>query len=84
VKKANGVMLGVVGAEAVRADHLGEAIGLVRRSRLDAAAHFAKANANARFGKLPRSLAAGEAAADDLDVEGHAGLLVSRRAAIQY
>ena len=36
-----------------------------------AAAHFAQAHAQARLGELPRGLGSGEAAADDLDVEGH-------------
>ena len=58
-------------AEAVRADHLGEAVGLVRGRRVAAAAHFAEADAQAGFGELPGGFASGEAAADDVDVEGH-------------
>ena len=33
VEQADGIVLGIVGAEAVRADHFGEAVGLVRRRR---------------------------------------------------
>ena len=83
VEQADGIVLGIVGAEAVRADHLGEAVGLVRRSRVAAAAHFAQAHAQARLGELPGGFGTGEAAADDVDVEGHAGLLVPLDRAIQ-
>ncbi len=73
VEQPDRIVLGIVGAEAVRADHFGEPVGLVRRSRVAAAAHFAQADAHARFGELPGSLGAGESAADDVDVEtsGH-------------
>ena len=53
VEQADGIVLGIVGAEAVRADHLGEAVGLVRRRRVAAAAHFAEAHAQAGLGELP-------------------------------
>ena len=79
MEQADGIVLGIVGAEAVRADHLGQAVGLVRRRHVAAAAHFAQADAEARLGELPGGFGAGEAAADDVDVEGHAGLLVARR-----
>jgi hypothetical protein len=71
VEQADGIVLGIVGAETVGADHLGEAVGLVRWSHVSAAAHFAEADAQARFGELPGSFAAREAAADDVHVEGH-------------
>ena len=57
VKQADGIVIGVVGAEAVRADHFGEAVGLVRGRHVAAAAHFGQANAEARFGELPGGLA---------------------------
>ena len=73
VEQADRIVLGIVGAEAVRADHLGEPVGLVRRRRVAAAAHLAEPHAKARLGELPGGLGPGEAAADDLDVEGHDG-----------
>ena len=84
VEQADGIVLGVVGAKAVRADHLGEAVGLVRRGRVAAAAHFAEAHAQARLGELPSGFRAGEAAADDVDVEGHGGCIVSARKGGRY
>ena len=69
VEQADRIVLGIVRAEAVRADHFGETVGLVRRRAVAAAAHFAQADAQARFGELPGSLGAGESAADDVDVE---------------
>ena len=71
MEQANRIVLGIVAAKAVRADHLGEAIGLMRRSRVAAPAHFADADAQARFGKLPSSFRPGQPAADDVNVEGH-------------
>jgi hypothetical protein len=68
VEKPDGIVLGVVAAEAVRADHFGEAVALMRRGHVAAAAHFAQANGQARFGQLPRRFRSGQAAADDLDV----------------
>ena len=71
VEQPDGIVLRIVGAKAVGADHFGEAIGLVRRSRLAATAHFAEANAQAGFGELPRRFTSREPAADDVDVECH-------------
>ncbi len=71
VEQADGIVLGIVAAEAVRADHLGELVGLVRRRPVAAAAHLAQADARAGLGQLPCRLAPGEPAADDVDVEGH-------------
>ena len=65
------IMLGVVRAEAVGADHFREAVGLVRWSRVAAAAHFAQADAEPGFGKLPGGFGPGEAAADNVNVECH-------------
>jgi len=69
MQKANGVMLGIVTAEAVAADHLGEAVGLVCRRAAAAPAHFAETDAQTRIGELPGRFGAGEAAADDVNVE---------------
>jgi hypothetical protein len=40
VEQADGIVLGIVGPEAVRANHFGEAVGCVRWRRIAAAAHF--------------------------------------------
>ena len=64
----------VVGAEAVRADHFGEPVAVVRRGGVAAAAHFAQANAKTRFGKLPGRFRTGEPAADDVNLVCHAGV----------
>ena len=75
MKEADGVPVAIIGAEAVRADEFRQAVGLVGRGRLAAAAHFREAHLEPSPRKLPRCLASGEAAADDLDVvchcEGH-------------
>ena len=67
------IVLGIVRAEAVRADQFGEAVGLVRRRRLAGAAHFRQAHRDARLGELPGRLGSGEAAADDMDLGCHRG-----------
>ena len=64
-------------AEAVRADHLGEAVAFVRWRPVAAAAHFAEPYAQARLGELPGGFGPGEAAADDVDVEGHRGAVTA-------
>ncbi|PAV92953.1 hypothetical protein WR25_00324 [Diploscapter pachys] len=69
------IRLRVVGAEAVRTDEFGQAIGLVRRRALAAAAHLGQAHAKPRFGQLPRRFRSGEPAADDMDVMSHAPCL---------
>ena len=54
---------------------VGEAVTLVRGRRIAAAAHLAQAHAQAGLRQLPRGFGSGEAAADDVNVEGHrAGL----------
>src|SRR5437763_11314493 len=75
VKQADGIVLGIVASKAVRTDHLGKPVGLVSWCAVAAAAHFAEAHSNARFGELPGSLGSGETAADDMDVEGHASAI---------
>ncbi len=69
MEQSNGIVLSIIGAEAVGADHLGKPVGFVRRSHIPAAAHFTEADFEPRFGELPRSFGSGEAAADDVDVE---------------
>jgi hypothetical protein len=71
VQQADRVVLVVVRAEAVRADQLGQPVGLVRRRRATTPAHFRQAHADAAPGELPGGLAAGESAADDVHVVRH-------------
>ena len=66
VQQADGVRLGVVGAEGIGADQLGEAAGLVRR-RHHRRPHLVQHDRHARLGELPGGLRAGEAGADDVD-----------------
>ena len=68
MQQADGVLVGVVGAEAVGADQLGEAVGLVRRGHVAAPPHLRQADLHARLRQLPRRLRPGEAAADDMDL----------------
>ena len=65
------IVLGVVRAEAVGADHFREAVGVMGRSGVAAAPHLAEADAEPGFGKLPCGFGPCEAAADDVDVECH-------------
>jgi hypothetical protein len=83
VEQADRIAFGIVATKAVRADHFGEAVSFVRRGRIAATAHFAEADMEASLGQLPRCLAAGEAATDNLNIETHMGLLVRCRRAIQ-
>lgn len=78
VEQPDCVVLGVVRTKAVGADHFGQMAGLMRRGAALAATHFAQLHSKARLGKLPSGFASREAAADNVDVEGHAGA-VSRR-----
>ena len=71
VEQADRIAVGIVGTEAVRAHHLGQPVGLVRRRHVAAAAHLAEPHPEAGLGQLPRGFGPGEAAADDVDVEGH-------------
>ena len=66
VQQADGVLLVVVGAEGVRADELGQAVGLVGEGA-DHGAHLVQHDRHARLGDLPGGLGAGEAAADDVN-----------------
>ena len=71
VKQTHRVLGVVVRTEAVRADQFGEAIGLVCRRHLAAAAHFRQFHAEAALRELPGGFAASEAAADYVDIMGH-------------
>jgi hypothetical protein len=62
----------------VRADHFGEAVGVVRRGGVAAAAHFAEADPEAGLGELPCGFGSGEAATDDVDVVAHEGRVAPR------
>ena len=66
VQQADGVVVRVVGAERVRADELGEAVGLVRGGRAQRP-HLVQHDRHAGLRELPGGLRAGEAAADDMD-----------------
>ena len=77
VKQADRVVLGIVGAEAVRADHFRQPVGLMRRRPVAAAAHFRQADAQPSFGQLPGGFAPGEPAADDVDVMTHGARLIA-------
>ncbi len=70
VDQPDGVMLGIVGAEAVRADELGERVGVVRLGRVDPA-HLVEHHRHPGARRLPRRLATGEPAADDVERPGH-------------
>ena len=72
VQQADRVVVLVVGAERVRADELGVAVGLVRGGRPQRP-HLVQHDRHAGLRELPGSLGAGEAAADDVDgFQGHA------------
>ena len=77
VKQADRVVFGIVGAEAVRADHFRQPVGLMRRGPVAAAPHFRQADAQPGFGQLPGGFAPGEAAADDVDVMTHGARLIA-------
>ena len=72
VEQADRIVLGIVGAEAVRADHLGQPVGLMRRRHVAAAAHLAEADLEPRFGQLPGRFGSGQSAADDVNLVRHA------------
>ena len=70
VQQADGVGLGIVGAEAVGADQLGSP-SVLCASVWRCGAHLVQHHGQAGAGDLPGRLAAGEAAADDVDGLGH-------------
>ena len=69
--QADGIILGIVGAEAVGAHHFGERVGVMGGGGVAPATHLGQPHAQARFGQLPRGLRSGEATADDVDVVSH-------------
>ena len=69
MQQADGVVLGIVGAQRVGADQLGAVLGLVRLGRAQRA-HLVQHDGNAGLGQVPGGLAAGEAGADDVDGMG--------------
>src|SRR5689334_20263966 len=75
VEEADGVILGIVGPEAVGTDHFGQTVALMRRRRITAATHFAEADGNPGLGQLPRRFGPGEAAADDMHLISHGARL---------
>ncbi len=66
VQQADGVALGVVRAERVRAHQLGQPLALMRRGRAHRA-HLVQHRGHAGACHLPRRLAARQSAADDVD-----------------
>ncbi len=72
VQQADGVGLGIVGAEGVGADQFGQPVGLVRLGRSQRP-HLVQHDGQSPAGDLPSGLAAGETAADDVDGQGRGG-----------
>ena len=66
VQQADGVVGGIVGAERVGADELGQAIGAMRLGH-PLGAHLVQHDGDAGIGDLPGGFRAGEARADDMD-----------------
>ena len=73
MEQADGVALGIVRAERVGADELGEAVGVVGGGHMARAAHFRELYLVPGLSELPCGFGAGEAAADDVDVVSHGG-----------
>src|SRR3546814_17753551 len=65
------MVLGIVGAEAVRADQFGKPVRLMRRRHLPRPAHFRQPHLHARLGELPSRFRAREAAAYDVNLMSH-------------
>ena len=66
MQQADRVVVFVVGAERVRADQFGKAVGLVGR-RLPLRPHLVQRHRHARLRELPGGLRARQSAADDMD-----------------
>ena len=69
VQQADGVVLGIVGAQRVGADQLGAVVGLVRLGRAQWP-HLVQHDRDAGLRQVPGGLAAGKAGADDVDGAG--------------
>jgi hypothetical protein len=65
VQEADGVVGGVVGAEGIGADELGQPVGLVRLGAAYAP-HLVQHHGHARRRELPGRFASGQASADDV------------------
>ena len=70
VQQAHGIAHGIVGAERVGADQLGQPVGLVRLGRAHGP-HLVQHHGHAAPCQLPGGFAPGEATADDMDGWGH-------------
>ena len=70
MQQADGVGRPIVGAERVGADELGEGVGLMRLGP-PLGAHLVEHHGHAGRGELPSGLAAGEPAADDMNLRHH-------------
>ena len=70
VDQPDGVVFGIVGAEAVRTHKFGERVGVVGLGAVGAA-HLVEHDRHAGAGALPRGFRPGEAAADDVNRAGH-------------
>ena len=79
MEQADRVLFVVVGAEAVGADQFGQPRRLVRGAHVAAAAHFRQAHFQPAFRQLPCCFAAGQTAADDVNVICHAPPLTLAR-----
>ena len=83
VQQADRVVILVVGAERIRADQFGVAVGLVRGGRAQRP-HLVQHDRHAGLRQLPGGFRAGEAAADDVDgFQGHGRQTRRRRRARQ-
>ncbi len=71
MQQADGILLVIVGAEGIGAHEFGETIRLVSVRRFAGSAHFRQAYLEAAPRQLPRRFAAGETAADDMDIVCH-------------
>ncbi len=70
MEEPDGIVRGVVGAERIGADELGESVGLMRLRR-PRRPHLVERDGHGRRGELPGGFAAGKAAADDVNLLGH-------------
>ncbi len=69
MENADGVGLGIVGAEGIGADEFGQPVGLMRFG-LAPGSHFVQHDRHAGRGNLPRSLRPCQAAPDYVDGAG--------------